>query len=38
MVSLLLDSSDVINMEGLYIMFYVAELSASEHLSEINAI
>ena len=30
--------TDVINMECLYIMFYVAELSASEHLFEISAI
>ena len=30
--------TDVINMECLYIMFYVAELSASEHLFGISAI
>ena len=31
-------SYDVINMERLYIMFYVAELSAFEHLFEIGVI
>ena len=30
--------TDVIFMECLYIMFYVVELSASEHLFEISAI
>ena len=30
--------TDVIYMECSYIMFYVAELSASEHLFEISAI
>ena len=30
--------TDVINMECSYIMFYVAELSASEHLFAISAI